>query len=275
MGRNPPTTRHDLAVRSWMVSRSMSPANAPVSPTTVSNLLKTMAITDFSIFEVADVVASDSGLTARVLAVSNSASFGLARQVSDVHQAVSLVGTNLVRTLAIAGSTSLLDSERGLPGVRAHAIEVACAARFLASISGLSKPDAFAAGLLHDLGELLLWQRDPEVYAEAHSGWTDAAEQLRAERGMFGTDHTLVAREQLAEWGLPGALIDAVGDHHLPDLTFPNLSTLLVAAEELTDPNCAGSRRLEVLGVVPEKLGALREELTRQVEDLDQLLRAA
>lgn len=253
----------------------MSTANAPVSPATVSALLQTMASTDFAIFEVADVVASDSGLTARVLAVSNSAAFGLARQVGDVAQAVSLIGTNMVRTMAIAGSTSLLDSDRGLPGLRAHAIEHACAARFLASISGLSKPDAFAAGLLHDLGELLLWQRDPESYAAAHAAWPDADAQLRAERGTYGTDHATVAREQLAEWGLPGSIVDAVGDHHLPGQTFPNLSTLLVAAEELTDPNCPGSNRLEVLGVPADRLGALREELALQVEDLDGLLRAA
>lgn len=257
------------------MSTPTSPANAPVSATTVTFLLQTMASSDFSLAEIADVVATDAGLTARVLAVSNSAAFGLSRQVSDIKQAVGLAGTSMVQTLAIAGSTQLLDGRNGLPGMRAHAIEQACAARFLASIAGLNKADAFAAGLLHDIGELLLWQRQPEAYAEAHAGWAGPGEQLPAERGWFGADHTVIARDQLAEWGLPGAVVDAVGDHHRSDLTYPDLSTVLVAAEELTDPSCDGSRRLETLGVVTERLDAVREELASQVEDLDVLLRAA
>lgn len=253
----------------------MTTADAPVSPTTVSTLGQTLGSRDFSMADVAEVVATDSGLTARVLAVANSAAFGLSRQVSDVGQAVGLVGTSMVQTMAIAGSTQLLDGAGGLTGARAHAIEHACAARFLASIAGLHKSEAFAAGLLHDIGELLLWQRDPDGYAAAHASWGGVDEQLRHERGTYGTDHALVAREQLASWGLPGAVVDAVGDHHRPDLTYKDLSTVLVAAEELTDPECDGSRRLEVLGVVTDRLGPLREELASQVEDLDALLRAA
>lgn len=249
----------------------MTAHDAPVSPLTVSNLLRTTS-QDYCLQDVADVVSTDNGLALRVMAVANSAAFGLARQVTDISQAVGLVGAGMVQTLAIAGSCRLLESDRALPGMRRHAIEQACAARTLAASAGLAKHDAFAAGLLHDVGELLLWQRDPEAYSAAHRGFDDVAEQLRYERGTFGTDHPTLAREQLAEWGLPGGVVDAIGDHHRPDLSYPDLSTVLVAAEELMDADCAGSRRLEVLGVAADQLDALRSDVADQADELDGVL---
>lgn len=244
----------------------------PVAATTVPLLANALAHVDFSLDRVSDVVSSDAGLAARLLAVANSASFGLPRQVTEIRQAIGLVGADLVQTLAIAGATRLLDAAGGLPHARSHSIEVACAARLLAERSGLSRPDAFAAGLLHDIGEVLLWQRDPAGYAAAYAQWADIEDQLRGERSMFDADHATVAREQLADWKLPGQVVDAVGDHHRPDLCYPDLSTLVVAAEELCDPECPGSRRLELLGVPADDLAALREVLGEHSEQLAGLL---
>lgn len=250
----------------------MTMSETPVSPATVSALMRLTADPDHADTDLAGVVAADAGLAARVLAVANSASFGLSRQVTQVHQAVGLVGMNLVQTLAIAGSCQLLDGTVGLARARRHAVEVACAARALAERAGLDGGAAFAAGLLHDLGEILLWRDDPELYAEAHARWSDPTTQLREERGAYGTDHALVAREQLAAWNVPGNIVDAVGDHHRPDLLHRDLCTVVVAAEELTDRDVDWSPRFEVFGVTGEALPSLRDEVSTQTDELLSLL---
>lgn len=250
----------------------MSAAEAPVSAATVSLLMESITERSSSVARIADVVASDNGLAARVLALANSAAYGLPRQITDLPQAVALVGTNMVQTLAIAGSCNLLDGSSGLPQARTHAIEVACAARALAGRVGLSRADAFAAGLLHDVGEMLLWRQDPERYAAAHAAWADAQEQLRGERGLYGTDHALAAREQLAEWHLPGSIVDAAADHHRPDIHYRDLSTAVIAGEELIDPDVDWSRRFELFGLEPDDVEAVRSEVAAEVAEMVGLL---
>ncbi len=255
----------------------MRAAEAPVSAATVPLLMQAINDPNTSIARVAEVVGSDAGLAARVLALANSAAFGLSRQVTEIQQAVGLVGSNMAQTLAIAGSCNLLDGTSGLPHAREHAIRMACATRAVAARAGLSRPDAFAAGLLHDLGEILLWREEPDAYALAHADWDSPAEQLRWERGTFGTDHALAAREQLAQWQLPGQVVDAVGDHHRPDPAHVDLSTCVIAAEELLDPDVdarptadSARRRVEVLGIGAD-LDALRAEIDEAAAELGSL----
>lgn len=250
----------------------MNAADAPVSAATVPLLMQTITDPDSSTGKVSEIVASDAGLAARVLALANSAAFGLPRQVTDVQQAVSMVGANMCQTLAIAGSCNLLDGTSGLPHARDHAIRTACAARLLAARADLNKAEAFAAGLLHDLGEILLWRQDPEAYVAAQASWETEVDQLRWERGTFGTDHPLAAREQLAEWRLPGVVVDAVGDHHRPDLHHRDLSTLVIAAEELVTGGSEASSRLELFGVTTAELDAVRAELQEQAVEMSSLL---
>lgn len=250
----------------------MTAAEAPVSPSTVAALMQRIGDPSSSVTRVAEVVAADAGLAARVLAVANSASFGLSRRITRVDQAVALVGTNMAQTLAIAGANHLLDSRVGLPHARRHAVHVACAARLLARRAGLNPGDAFAAGLLHDLGEMLLWRQDPDGYAAAHATWPDAATQLRAERGRYGTDHALLAREQLSSWHVPGTIADAVGDHHRPDLNHRDLSTAVVTGEALADPDIAWSERFALFDLTPDGVPALRAELQVHADEVSGLL---
>ncbi|HEU5083134.1 MAG TPA: HDOD domain-containing protein [Acidimicrobiales bacterium] len=250
----------------------MRATEVPVSSATVAQLVQEIGHPGSSVARIAQVVSADQGLAARVLALANSAAYGLARQVTAVDQAVALVGSNMVQTLAVAGAMRLLDGADGLPHARFHALQVACAARALAGRAGLNKSDAFAAGLLHDVGEILLWQRDPAAYAAAHATWPDAEAQLRGERAMFGTDHALAAREQLAGWHLPGAIVDAAADHHRPDVPFRDLSTAVIAAEELLDADVGWTPRVGVFDLEPDDAAVVRLEVSVQVAELTGLL---
>jgi len=250
----------------------MTAAEAPVSPSTVTALMQAIGDPGSTMARVGQVVAGDAGLAARVLALANSAAFGLSRQVTEVDRAVALVGTNTVQTLAIAGANHLLDGSSGLPRARRHALEVACATRMLAARVGLNAGDAFAAGLLHDLGEMLLWRQDPQGYAAAHATWTDHGTQLREERARYGTDHVLLGREQLSAWHVPGAVVDAVGDHHRPDLRHHDLSTAVVAGERLADPDVGWSELFPLFGLAPDDVPGARAELADHVAEVSSLL---
>lgn len=246
----------------------MTRPDVPVSATTVPMLFRALDDPRSSATAVAEVVAQDAGLAATVLAMANSAAFGRTRRVDELPAAVALVGVDIVQTVAIAAASQLLDSPAGLPDLRQHAIETACAARLLARAVNLPESQAFAAGLLHDVGEIMLWRTAPDAYAAAHAGWRDTADQLWGERSEFGEDHATAARIQLTEWGLPGTIVDAVGDHHRPDLCHRDLSTVVAAAEDLVDADSVHDR----LHLGPAKLQRLRPYFAKDAAELEAVL---
>lgn len=221
---------------------------APVSMSTVGDLMSELESPHASALSIGAVVEADAGLTARVLGVANSAQFGLSRKVTDISHAVSLVGMNMVRTLAIAGATSLLDSRSGFPQAREHALAVASCCRIIAGNLGQSRGDAFSAGLLHDIGELMLWQERPNEYPAIWKTFTDGEHQLLVERDLYEIDHAETGAEHLFEWRLPEHIVDAVGDHHDPHATSSLLTVIVAAADEMVD-GCPRARALQLLDI--------------------------
>lgn len=245
----------------------MSDRKVPVSSAVVPAIIAAVNDPHSSAADVTDLVAADPGLAAAVLTVANSAAMGRIRQVHDLATAVNLIGLDLIQTLAVAGATQLLDGAGGLPHMRQHAVETACAARLLAGRVGLPQEQAFAAGLLHDVGEILLWHRDPAGYSAAYRQWgADIGVQLPGERGSFGIDHATIARQQLAEWNLPGSVVDAVGDHHRPDLSHDDLSTVVAGAEDIVTDHGDGCP--DRLGLGERVLCAVRGEALQQAAEM-------
>lgn len=128
--------------------------------------------------------------------------------------------------------------------IRAHAVEVACLSRELAPLVDADAGDAFAGGLLHDIGQLLLLHRDPAGYAELAAHRCEPGERLRLEKERYGTDHALLGAEYLLEKRLPDAVADAVADHHDPFISSATTTVVVSAADELLDVD--GSRRRAV-----------------------------
>jgi putative nucleotidyltransferase with HDIG domain len=116
--------------------------------------------------------------------------------------------------------------------IRAHSIEVACLARELAPLVDAPRDEAFAAGVLHDIGELLLLARDPLAALELRALGLSHAEMLRRECAWFGTDHALLAAEHLLDLRVDDAVVAAVADHHDPLGSDP-LTIVVAAADEL------------------------------------------
>lgn len=244
----------------------------PVSTATLPVLMDAIADPRSTARHVAAVVSHDPGLAARVLALANSSQFGLARQVTELSQAITIVGTGVVQTLAIANAAALVDTDGIIAHAHEHAVRVAIAARLMAPAAGVHPDDAFAAGLLHDVGELLLLQDRPTEYAALQATFAGHAHQLRAEKDAFGTDHALVGAEHLLDWRVPDVIADAVADHHDPFPTSAPTTVVVAAADELISAEVGRHCALDLLEVDVAAADGLRQRVEVEARGLTGLV---
>lgn len=171
------------------------------------------------------VISHDAGLTARLLKVVNSGVYGPAARVDTVSRAVTLLGLEELRDLVLA-SSSVIDSSDGVPNelldVSAfwrHSVYCGVLAELLARRCGvLHSERLFVAGLLHDIGKLVLCNRMPEAVGRVRERVQDRGGSADAiERELLGFDHAEVGGTLLAQWNMPAALCDAVRCHHHPN----------------------------------------------------------
>jgi len=246
----------------------------PVSTHTLPVLMEAIADRRSTPATVAAVVGHDPGLAARVLALANSSQFGLARRVTELSQAVTIIGTGVVQTLAIANTAALVDTSGIIADAHDHALRVAIAARLLAPAAGVHPDDAFAAGLLHDVGELLLLQESPTEYARLRATFDTHAGQLRAEARAFGTDHALVGAEHLLDWRVPDVIADAVADHHDPFPSSAATTIVVAAADELISAETGRHHALDLLELDVAAADGLRNRVAAESGTLTGLVGA-
>ena len=168
-----------------------------------------------------ELVQRDAALVAKVLKVANSGYFGAPRSITDLQAAVHLVGIELLLALAL---TSHLLQCLPLPGVQLdklwmHGLAVSTLARFIARDEGANHAEtevAGVAGLLHDIGGLLLLANFPADYQQLlRQSGGDELELLELEQARFGVRHPELGALLLDLWGLPDAVVGAVEMHHV------------------------------------------------------------
>lgn len=199
----------------------------PPVPQAGLKLMRLLENPDGNADDVVKVVQTDAVLSAKLLRICNSASFGFRAPVESVQQAVFALGFAEIQRLAIAlsfGSTM----NRPLDGYAIegedywlHSLLVALGAESLASsipkFRGSSSA-AYTAGLLHDIGKLVLNRALPPatMYAIRDLIETGGCSRVTAEAEVTGTDHAEVGATLLQQWKLPASLVEAVRHHHRP-----------------------------------------------------------
>ncbi|TVR51963.1 MAG: HDOD domain-containing protein [Gemmatimonadales bacterium] len=175
--------------------------------------------------DIARVIAEDPGLVARLLGLVNSALYGLPRRVESLERAVTMVGTRQLRELVLATSIissfdGIVDDQLDMRSFWKHSLACGVGARRLALIQGADHPEThFLAGLVHDLGRLVLLLEGGERMAEAMEMAREGDLLLHeAERLLFGFDHTQVGQCLMERWKLGADLEEAVAFHHAPFL---------------------------------------------------------
>ena len=176
-----------------------------------------------------ELIGRDPALSARVLKVVNSAFYGLPRQIGSINRAISMLGLNAVKNIAIAASLAKLFRGGALcdrfdaKELWDHSIAVATAARLLARESRMSSGDeAFLGGLMHDIGIMVELQSDRaklvKVFGDMQfdGNGRPLIEFRMAERSVFGADHCHFGEALCEQWKFPRSLAVACAHHHDP-----------------------------------------------------------
>jgi putative nucleotidyltransferase with HDIG domain len=193
----------------------------PPFPPVAARLLTVLSSPDVEVAEVAELIKSDATLSARMLRCINSAVFGLGRQVSDMRQAVALLGFERTRQITAMCATATF--ARGtrtnveLQSCWQHSMATAILATEIATSCEAVAKVAFTAGILHDIGRLGLIVAYPTRYAHAIREATGrCVDFLDFEREQFGLDHAEAGRLLAESWELPEQFRIVAGRHHDP-----------------------------------------------------------
>lgn len=195
------------------------------TPGVALRVIEAASRNDTSIEQISRIIEADAGLTAKVLAVSNSAWLGFAGKVSTLQKATTLLGVDMTRCLALSVAISKLflreDGRRMREvflGLWQHSLGCAIASELLAAnLPGVDPKAAFIAGLLHDIGKFVLLQWDWQAYAGVFQDALENQSPLQTvETLRLGVSHPFVGEQLLQTWGFPDRLRQAVADHQLP-----------------------------------------------------------
>jgi putative nucleotidyltransferase with HDIG domain len=234
----------------------------PVQPLTAAAVVRE-ARAGRPLSELGRLVELDPALALSVLRMANAPLFGMSRRVGSVRQAIVLLGGRTIGNLATGSTASLVldDDGSGAPdGFWTHALATAAACAAVARRIGAVVDDAFAVGLIHDVGTLVLHAEDAEgLAALANPSFPrPAAELLEAEVTHFGRHHADAGAELLAAWNLPDAVVRAVRAHHAtPDVAGSQLARVLIAGHTAAAAALAGTSRAAASGL-GDALAALR-----------------
>ena len=195
----------------------------PSLPAVVMELLGAIEQEDIDIALLARKVALDQALTAKTLRLANSSSFGLQVKVTTIQQAMTFLGFQTTRNLITAAAMTGCFPTGRCPGFNdkafwRHSVATAACARVLARRVRFNQDYAFTAGLLHDIGRLVLVTRYPEHYQAvlARRG-RDGGELLALERAVMGIDHVAAGVALAEHWNFSDTMRQAIEWHHEPE----------------------------------------------------------
>ena len=255
----------------------------PSAPRIYTELVDLLAKQETSLEEVAQILEQDPAMCAKVLQMVRSAFFGAQVDTVSIHDAVARLGFNVIKSLALtAGVFAAFKQEDVIPGFSAsaeqqHALAVARAsARILGS--GPAADEAFMAGMLHDVGKLVLASRLPEVMTSViEQSRAESRPMVSVEREKLDATHAEIGGYLLGIWGLPSAVVSAVACHHTPQhLSNPELDavTAVHVADALVREQDAESNGLHSSEIEEEYLRVVgaADRLPEWRESIEEML---
>lgn len=257
-------------------------------PSLSAVVLEVLASFDREDIEIADLVqklGQDQGLTARVLRVANSPFYGISSKVGSVGEAVVVLGFHNVRSLvAAAGIINQfpVSEGKGLDRLALwqHGIGTAVCAQVLAKALGRDQALAFTAGLLHDIGRLVLDAYFHEDFKAAMVHCTaEDSTLLDAELAVLGMEHAQVGFELARRWKFPVSIQQAIRDHHQPEREQAALTDLVHTANVLCHALDIGNAGYEMVPPLSSsawtRLGLDWEKMPAQMAEIEQLYAGA
>lgn len=195
----------------------------PTLPAIVMELLNNIDNEELNMHDLAQKVSHDMALTAKTLRYANSPYYSTMVKVTTVQQAISLLGLSTVRQIVITAALTGCFPENNCRGFShkdfwRHSNAVAITARILARKLRLNADVAFTAGLLHDIGALVLATCYTEAYENVLAQRLELqTTQYETEKQLLGIDHALVGETLATQWNFSEVMIKAIAGHHHPE----------------------------------------------------------
>ena len=197
----------------------------PSVPALYLELVEELKSEEASIAKIGEIISKDMGLTVKILKLVNSSFFGLPQRITNPAKAVSLLGMDIVKAIVLASGTfdnfkKLKFTGFSMDQMWQHAFLCAAFSKIIAQACGLERKEidmAFMAGLLHDLGVLLIATHLPDEFTRIlqHMHQHQTAMDV-AEIQVIQTTHAAIGAYLLGLWGLPDAIIESAAYHHTP-----------------------------------------------------------
>jgi putative nucleotidyltransferase with HDIG domain len=188
-------------------------------PPVAAQLMQIVSAPEVSLRDISELIRSDAALAGKVLRLANSPLLGCRREIASILHAVSMLGLERVRSLVLTVAVKELMSpsleEPVLRRCWRHNLACAFLAEEFSGFSLLEKDACYTAGLLHDVGRLMLLANSPGEYTRAlEMAEQDDRDILECERAVFGIDHCEAGRWLVEQWMFPLEFREIVGAHH-------------------------------------------------------------
>lgn len=203
--------------------------NLPTPPIVFTQIQKVLNNPKTSAYEIGSILQEDPAISAKVLKMTNSAFYGLSQTVESVKQAVVIVGLEAIKNLVLSASmfkafsSDQLDLEFQDYFWR-HSLATAFAARLLAlkpqAEISFDAESGFSAGLLHDIGKMVIsvYMADEAAKIKSLRERNPECPEYKVEEAVLGCNHTQIGALLGTQWKLPDKLIEAIKFHHFPQL---------------------------------------------------------
>lgn len=225
----------------------------PPLPRLYEKLNRMLASEETGIADVSDLLKQDMAMSAKILQLVNSAFFTTGMEITDVEFAVSRLGFETVRSLVLAAEVFGTQHESTIPGfsyadLQHHALLTGQLASTLAG-PGPFSDDAFIAGVLHDIGKLVMAAKMPDEFQRMNDEANGNAEpSCVTEYRSLGVCHAEIGAYLLGLWGLPYQVVESVANHHRPGRVSgesPDVVTFVHVANALAHGCSRGDERLD------------------------------
>ncbi len=265
----------------------MSTRDLPAMPQVASKVLELSSDPNTSAKQLQQVISDDQAMTARILKIANSAMYSCSRKVKTLTEAIVMLGFNSIRSLVVTSAArNLYNTRNSHSGLKErllweHSIGTAFACRIMAQKHAPAlTEEAFLAGLMHDIGKLVLNIRVPENFDEiVQVVYNESRTFHETEKEHFGFSHAEVGALLVNKWKLSPILEDVIRNHHNSEAVSPDNPILLyldlanrlchklgIGFTEIPDldlNNCASN---QLLGLSPETFAETSALLVETLE---------
>ncbi len=269
----------------------------PSLPMMIAQLMDKIKDPKSSVPEVAHIIESDMAIASKLLRLANSAFYGIPNSISSINNAIVLLGFNVIRSLALSAVVVKLFPDQKQPPVFQrekfwkHAICCGLAAKILAKhirkYKMVDSEEAFCAGLMHDIGKLVLEQFLHFEFDKAiNESISTRTHLFEAEKKIIGVDHTEVSELLLKRWNFPLELLVPITCHHAPEKA--SISIEMTYIVHMADIICHGlginvmdnevapptsPRVMEILSLTEEKVEELGDQLNDAVKEAQDIFK--